>query len=446
MSGAVRHTTAMDLLHRSLLALVLPPTAAFAQQAAAAQQAPSAKDVDQAVAAFFAADDKTSAGHTARLEVLQRLAALPPLDQKQQKAWQQKIEKLWAKGRTLQKTGDNWFWPADGKAGDERGRYIVGGETKKPKGLVIAMHGGGQGFGDPVGLAASYGPALQQLGLLMIAPGVLEQTDCGWTDSGTEEFVIDLVDAALRTWKIDADHVYFAGFSMGGHGAWSLGAHHADRTAALAASSGAPTPFRTAPGKPIDDVQDGVIPSLRNVFVAVFQALDDPQVTPDANQFAIKRLAEAETKWGGYVHDYWEVDKGGHTDPPGGPIALLRKIAGKVREPVPERLVWQPVLPWKRQFGWLYWDRPTLGAVVTANLDRKANAVAITCDKSADGLQVLLDARVLDLAREVVVTVNGAEVFRGLPIADLGTLLLTSDHPDPRLQFAVRVPGATAKH
>ena len=54
---------------------------------------------------------------------------------------------------------------------------------------------------------------------------------------------------------------------------------------------------------------------------------------------------------------------------------------------------------------------------------------------------MLLDDRVLDLARDVVVTVNGAKTFRGKVTPDLGTLLLTSGHPDPKLQFAARAPA-----
>ena len=80
-----------------------------------------------------------------------------------------------------------------------------------------------------------------------------------------------------------------------------------------------------------------------------------------------------------------------------------------------------------------------------ADLDRKANAVSITCDKPTEGLYVLLDARVLDVEKEVVVTVNGAETFRGKAVPDLSTLLLTSDHPDPKLQFAARVRAFAAK-
>jgi len=419
---------------RVLLLLLLAPGTAFAQKP------PTEREQAQLAATFLAADSKTAAGHAQQLELLLQLAAVPPLDARQVATWQGKIKKLWRKGRELDRTGDNWFWPADSRQHHERrGRYIVGGRTNAPKGLAINMHGGGIGEGDAGGAASAYGSALSALGLLMIAPEVLEKTECGWTDSGTEEFVLDLVDAALRTWKLDPDRVYFVGHSMGGYGSWALGGHHADRVAAIAPSAGAPTPIRERVGGPIVDIQSGVIPSLRNVFVSVYQSLDDPQVPPAPNQFAVRLLAQAAAKWGAFEHDYWEVDGRGHGAPPGGYQAQLEKIVGKTRDAVPERIVWQPVLAWKRQFYWLYWETPAAGALVTADLDRPANAVRITCDRPTDGLWVLLDGRVLDLDQEVVVTVNGKETFRGKPVADLGTLLLTSEHPDPALQFAVRV-------
>lgn len=413
--------------------------------AVSAQKPMPAKDQELLVAQFLAADDRTAAGHAERTTVLRKLAAVPPLDKAQLAAWQGKLAKLQAKGRTLEKEGDQWFWPGDKKKGTQgRGRYIVGGETKKPKGLAIAMHGGGLGSGDAGPAAASYGPALTKLGMLMVAPQVLEATECGWTDSGSEEFVLDLVDAALRTWKLDPDRIYFVGHSMGGYGSWTLGAHHADRIAAIAPSAGAPTPIRSGPVGPIIDVVEGVVPSLRNVFVSVYQSLDDPQVPPGPNQFAVRALGEAAKKWGGFEHTYWEVDGRGHGEPPGGYEPQLEKVFARTRSVVPERVVWQPVLPWKRQFYWLYWDAPKQNAIVVADLDRKTNRVAITCDQPTDGLYVLLDARLVDLGKEVVVTVNGTETFRGKAAMDLGTLLLTSDHPDPKLQFAARVPAFAA--
>ena len=70
---------------------------------------------------------------------------------------------------------------------------------------------------------------------------------------------------------------------MGGYGTWTLGAHHADRVAALAASAGAPTPI-TGPSGKYEDVEIGVIPSLRNVPIVIYQSDDDPNVPPAANE------------------------------------------------------------------------------------------------------------------------------------------------------------------
>lgn len=414
---------------------------------AVAQVAPSARDQDRLVAEYLAADGTTDAGHERRTTILAALASVPPLSPRDLAGWRQKITKLWRKGRKLEAGGDHWWWPADARdKGPRRGRYIVGGRTNAPKGLAINMHGGGIGQGDAGGAAAGYDSALSASGLLMIAPEVLEKTECGWTDSGTEEFVLELVDAALRTWKIDPDRVYLVGHSMGGYGSWSLGGHHADRIAAIAPSAGAPTPIRETVGGPIVDIQSGVIPSLRNVFVSVYQSRDDAQVPPEPNQFAVRLLGEAAAKWGGYEHDYWEVDGQGHGAPPGGHQAQIEKITGKTRQVVPERVVWQPVLPWKRQFYWLHWEAPSAGALLVADLDRPANTVRITCDRATEGLWVLLDERVLDLRREVIVIVNGSEVSRTQVVPDLGTLVLTSAHPDPELQFVARVRAfATTK-
>jgi pimeloyl-ACP methyl ester carboxylesterase len=378
----------------------------------------------------------------ARLDALLPTLFAVTLDAKARTHYGKVIADGWSKGRKLQTSGDHLFFAADNSTGAAaRGRYLVGGETKKPKGLAIAMHGGGVGSADAGGAFSAYEAAVRQLGYVIVAPECLEATEYGWTDAGTEEFVIDLVDAALRTWKIDPDRVVFVGHSMGGYGSWALGAHHADRLAAIAPSAGAPTPIYSRKGGPIIDVQDGVIPSLRNVFVAAYQSTDDPQVPPEPNQFAIKKLKDAAAKWGGFLHDYWEVTGQGHGAPPGGHEAHLARIRDCVRAPVPERIVWQPVLSWKRQFSWLYWEAPKQKAVVQADLDRADNSVSITSTRDTKGLYVLLDERVLDLQKDVVVRVGGTEVFRGRAVPDLGTFVLTSLQPDKALQFCARVPA-----
>jgi pimeloyl-ACP methyl ester carboxylesterase len=408
----------------------------IAQPLSAQDKPPSRRELDKLVEEVVLLDLQTAEGRERQEEILQRTALVPPLRARDVKTWQKKIAKAWEEGRTLEGPGDHWFWPEE-----KRGRYIVGGETKKPNGLAITMHGGGVGSGDAGAAASAYGSALSALGLVMVAPEVLEKTELGWTDSGTEEFVLGLVDAALRTWKIDPARVYFVGHSMGGYGSWSLGAHHADRAAAIAPSAGAPTPIRERRGGPIVDLVEGVIPSLRNVYVSIYQSADDPRVPPDPNRFAAEALAKAAERWGGYPHEYWEVEGRGHGAPPGGYEAHVRKIVTHERDPIPTRIVWQPVLPWKHQFYWLSWDRPALNTILQADLDREANKVAITCSAPTDGLWVLLDERVLDLERAVTVTVNDVEVFSGIAEPSLATMLRTSQHPDPGLQFVARVPA-----
>ena len=433
----------MPMHYRLLTVSMLACSIAIAQQ-----QAPTGKALDELVASYLDADAKTKVGYLSQQEILLKIAAVPALDQRQLAAWQKKISKLWDKGNKLQKTGDNWYWPRNKQEKKdkvpERGRYIIGGQTKKPKGLAITMHGGGAGAGDAGSAAGAYQSDLNKLGLLMIAPEVLEKTECGWTDSGTEEMVLDLVDDALRTFAIDPDCVYFVGHSMGGYGSWTLGGHHADRVAAVAPSAGAPTPIRARQGGPIVDIHEGVVPSLRNVFVSVYQSRDDVQVPPAPNQFAVKLLGEAARKWGGFEHVYWEVDGRGHQGPPGGYIKQLEKVVEHTRNPIPDRIVWQPVLSWKRQFYWLYWDAPVLNALLVADIDRDQNTITITCDQATEGLYVLLDQRVVDLGKEVTVMVNCKETFRGKAALQLDTLLTTSIHPDPKLQFPARVPAFAA--
>ena len=411
----------------AVLLVVAPP--------AAQNPPPSPKEL-QALLEMLIEADRYGAGLSQIDEAVRALEAIELTSPAQVKEWSAKLAKLVAKQPKLEKkSGQHFLW---GKGKDKKGLYLVGGETGRPKALLIAMHGGGQGSGDAWSAQGAFAGATSKLDWLMVCPQVLELTEHGWTDSGTEEFVLQLVDAALRTWKIDRDRVYFAGHSMGGYGTWTLGAHHADRVAALAPSAGAPTPTMGADGKFVD-IAPGVIPNLRNVPIVIYQSDDDPQVTPEANRIAAQKLGEAKERWGGFEHEYWEVPGRQHQEAPGGMPALLAKIKDEERNTRPERVVWQPAVKWKRQFYWLWWSAPSPGSIVVADADKAANEVRVTCDVEPRGLEVLLDEALVDLSKEVVVKVNDKEVFRGIPKADLGTLAKTWLTGDPELAFAVRV-------
>jgi pimeloyl-ACP methyl ester carboxylesterase len=225
---------------------------------------------------------------------------------------------------------------------------------------------------------------------------------------------------------------------MGGYGTWMLGAHHADRVAALAASAGAPTPI-IGPSGNYDDVTPGVVPNLRNVPFVIYQSDDDPQVPPAANRMAAKKLAEAQQRWGGFEFEYWEVPGRQHTEAPGGMPALLAKICARVRDPRPAHIVWQPVLDWKPQFYWLWWAHPRRESLVEAELDREKNEIRIRGDPHPEKFEVLLDERMLDLGREVRILLNEKEVFRAKPELRLATLAKTALAGDEELSFAASV-------
>ena len=425
---------------RALSTALVPVAAALVLVASEARQdarPPSAREQSKLVEEYLSLDRRSPEGFARGREILARLDEVPPLSASEARSWAKKIHKAWSKGRKLKKKSGRVYWWED----EERGMFIVGGETKRPKGLLLSMHGGGQGSGDAWSAHGAYDPAASRLDWVAIHPEVLEKTEHGWTDSGTEEWVLDLIDAAMRTWKIDPDRVYFAGHSMGGYGTWTLGAHHADRVAGLAPSAGAPTPIIDASGTVVD-IDDGVVPSLRNVPIVIYQSDDDPRVPPDANRAAVKKMEEARERWGGFDFEYWEVTGRAHDLPPGGTRAHLEKIADRERNARPDRVVWQPALAWKQQFYWLWWDEPVRRSTVVATLDREANAVEVTCSADPKGLALLLDDDLVDLDAELVVRLGEDEVYRGVPERRLSVLLRTAARGDPALTFEAAVPVA----
>ncbi len=417
---------------KTLTALLILSSAAAAQD-----KPPNAREAKKLLEQLVAVDFTQDGALEKHREAVARLDQFPLRKIKDLKTWRKHIEKVHSReGRTLPKdSGRHWYWEEPKK----RGLYIIGGKTSKPKGLLIAMHGGGAGSGDAGPAHSAWSGPAEEMGWVSIAPQVLKKTEHGWTDSGTEEWVLQLVDDALRTWKIDPDQVYFAGHSMGGYGTWTLGGHHADRVAALTPSAGAPTPV-FGPSGEIIDIDYGVVPNLRNVPMVVFQSGDDPQVPPDANRAAAKQVERAKDEWGGYKNfTYWEVNNRGHAAPDGGHVVLLERIEDFKRDVIQRKIVWQPTLTWKHQFYWLWWDQPKLNAVVVAELDRMKNQISLTSKENLSGLEILLDERMVDFDKPVSLIVNGEEVLKTDAKASLGTLFLTSVHPDPQLQFIARI-------
>ena len=100
-------------------------------------------------------------------------------------------------------------------------------DVAKPRPLVVALHPGGErvAFYGSRFMAQVVGPALPELGAIMIAP------DCptrAWGDPVSDRAVMALIDAVRHEFTIDPKRILVTGFSMGGRGTWFMASHHAD--------------------------------------------------------------------------------------------------------------------------------------------------------------------------------------------------------------------------
>ena len=393
----------------------------------------SAPDLDTLAAEYFKADAARRVAIVAELEPSDRLL---PADVAK---WRGKLLKLAAEnGRKLKKSGTDYWYDEEAK----RGRYIVGGGGGKG-GLVIALHGGGEGAGDAGEAFGTFASIASKHKCVCIAPEVLEKTERGWTTSGTEEFVLELIEAAKRTWKtIPHDRVYMVGHSMGGYGSWTVGAHHADLFAGLGAYAGAPTPY-TVDGQPYSEViglKEGVIPNLRNVALHVYQSLDDKQVPAAPNVFANKVVLEWQRDHGGYNYKYVEVNGQGHGAPPGGHKVGFEWLYGFKRDPRPKYVLWEPVLPYKRMFYWLWWEKPVAKALIKA-IVKAPNEIEIDlAGQPRAGFRILLDDALVDLSKEITVREGSEVIFKGIVPLTLSTMLMTAaERYDMQSVFPARI-------
>ena len=108
-----------------------------------------------------------------------------------------------------------------------------------PVPLYVWLHGRGDTQCDLQFISGFLGPK---------APGPLQPTDAivlhpfgrycnGWKSAG-EVDVFETIADVQRRYPIDADRIVIAGFSMGGAGAWHLGAHYTNQWCAVHAGAG----------------------------------------------------------------------------------------------------------------------------------------------------------------------------------------------------------------
>lgn len=81
-----------------------------------------------------------------------------------------------------------------------------------------------------------------------------------------------------------------------------------------------------------------------------------------------------------------------------------------------------------------------MDALVLAEVDAEANAIAITTDGfGVEGLSVLLSPELIDLEKEVSITVDGEEVYKEIPTTSWAVFVQSALSCDPGRRFEARV-------
>lgn len=321
--------------------------------------------------------------------------------------------------------------------------WLEGGNGGRRNGLLLGLHGGGEGAGNASEAAGKW--VLPDC--LRIYPQGVKLVHDTWNTVHGERFLLTLIERAKVREEIDPDHVFSMGFSMGGTGSWFLAGRHADLLAAAAPCAGvlmAAPKSQVATKEEVTTLQHGFVPNVRNLSMYWFIGLADRNCMPGTYLYAWDRLRELrQADPGGYADlTFTTYPDLPHTMPPGEPAKVLKWIAPKRRTALPEKIVWEMAenlfpepeddvdrrvgrLP-KLDFYWLHCARPVDRATIVAS--RKGNEFDVdpgTVDPA--DLWIWLKPGMIDPAVEVVVRVNGKEVYRGRPVPDVETVLESLD-------------------
>jgi pimeloyl-ACP methyl ester carboxylesterase len=229
-----------------------------------------------------------------------------------------------------------------------------------------------------------------------------------------ETAVIEAIDDACRHYAVDRDRICIGGASMGGTGAYRLGAFYPDRFAALHSLTGWPSY-----GVPLTGAYyaNRVLDNLCNTGVCLWYEPGDLMSQGKkvaANHEWIDGLAERTMKYPGqFPHIVFKDPKGGHGIIDRGLQADGWKwIRQQKRDPYPRRILFQT--HWLRYDGayWAHIDTLQDGALpARIEAELKDGGMRVQID-NADRFHLDLAKPLVGDAKEVEVTINGTAPVR----------------------------------
>jgi len=391
---------------------------------------------------------------TVRAALLEEARAFGPLPEdslaEARDAFRKTLKKYGPKGKGKQKLYIEGHGYTSQYTNDEMWAFVKGGGRNK--GLVVGLHGGGEGAG-------SADTSWTLKGCMGIYPqGLLIHGD-NWNRVHGEKQILTLIEIAKAQYDIDPDRVFVMGFSMGGTGSWHMAGRFPDLFAGAAPCNGVlmANPKSQLPTKEeIYSIQYGLVPNVRNLPMYYFTGTADKNCMPGTYLYVWDRIQELrQSDPGGYQQIEFKCYEGlAHTFPPGEPANLFKWMQDKRRDSFPKKIVWeyaanphpQPDAKDKTRryqkhgFYWIRHENPADRMEIVAQRDGNTFDVSLA-GAQADGLFVMLNPEMIDVTQDVVVRLDGTEVYRGKPVPDFETVVLSFDDKlDRRLTFDRRIP------
>jgi predicted peptidase len=148
--------------------------------------------------------------------------------------------------------------------------------------LMLFLHGAGE-RGTDLQKVAVHGP-LREVRRGTNFPFIILAPQCPDGQVWDNESLLQLLDHAKKTLRVDPTRIYLTGLSMGGYGSWKLGLTRPELFAAVAPVCGGASLIDALLGSR----EQGA--ALRSLPVWAFHGAKDPVVPPDESERMVARL------------------------------------------------------------------------------------------------------------------------------------------------------------
>ena len=304
---------------------------------------------------------------------------------------------------------------------------------KPPRGhaLWISLHGGG---GAPARVNDQQWENQKKLYTveegIYVAPRAPTNTWNLWHEPHVDRLFHRLIEDLVILDDVDPNRVYVLGYSAGGDGVYQLAPRMADHWAAAAMMAGHPN------GVSLEPVRN--VPFALQVG-ALDTAYDRAKIGADYGR-ALEAFHAADPN--GY-ESFVKIHEGKGHWMDRADAAALPWMAKQTRNPVPDRVVWQPTGASRASSSWLALpaDAPRSGGIIDARID--GQGIDILRAEGIETLLIRLDDRLIDCDRPVTIRFGDRVLYDAPVTRSISTLARTlADRGDPELLFPCEIAVA----